>query len=93
MDESKAVRRPILGILAIFVLFILSVWSRSRPGRGEWIGAVAVSGGLAGFLLAANPAGGKASAAAGDWAQAATRMPLARAMHARRTLHGIRTSS
>jgi drug/metabolite transporter (DMT)-like permease len=59
--------QPVLVTELLFVLFILSVWSRSRPGRGEWIGAVAVSGGLAGFLLAANPAGGKASATAGDW--------------------------
>jgi drug/metabolite transporter (DMT)-like permease len=59
--------QPVLVTELLFVLFILSVWSRSRPGRAEWIGAVAVSGGLAGFLLAASPAGGSTSATAGDW--------------------------
>ncbi len=59
--------QPVLVTELLFVLFILSIWSRSRPGRLEWIGAVAVSGGLTGFLLAANPAGGSASATAGDW--------------------------
>jgi drug/metabolite transporter (DMT)-like permease len=59
--------QPVLVTELLFVLIILSVWSRSQPGREEWIGAIAVSGGLAGFLLAANPSGGSTHAQAGDW--------------------------
>ncbi len=59
--------QPVLVTELLFVLIILSVWSRSQPGREEWIGAVAVCGGLAGFLLAANPSGGSTRALAGDW--------------------------
>ncbi|HEX6476325.1 MAG TPA: DMT family transporter [Acidimicrobiales bacterium] len=59
--------QPVLVTELLFVLFILAIWSRSRPGREEWIGAIAVSGGLAGFLLAANPSGGSTNAMAGDW--------------------------
>jgi drug/metabolite transporter (DMT)-like permease len=59
--------QPVLVTELLFVLIILSVWSRSHPGREEWIGAFAVSGGLAGFLLAANPSGGNTDAMAGDW--------------------------
>src|SRR5437899_5744394 len=59
--------QPVLVTELLFVLIILSIWSRSQPGREEWIGAIAVSGGLAGFLLAASPAGGSTDAMAGDW--------------------------
>ncbi|HEX4540999.1 MAG TPA: DMT family transporter [Acidimicrobiales bacterium] len=59
--------QPVLVTELLFVLIILSIWSRSRPGREEWIGALAVTGGLAGFLLAASPAGGSTDAMAGDW--------------------------
>jgi drug/metabolite transporter (DMT)-like permease len=59
--------QPILVTELLFVLVILSIWSRSHPGPEEWIGAIALSGGLAGFLLAANPSGGSTNAKAGDW--------------------------
>jgi drug/metabolite transporter (DMT)-like permease len=59
--------QPVLVTELLFVLAILAIWSRSQPGREEWIGATAVSGGLAGFLLAANPSGGSTKATAGAW--------------------------
>jgi len=47
--------QPILTFELVFLAGILAFWFGFRLGRREWIGAVAVSAGLAGFLYFAHP--------------------------------------
>jgi len=47
--------QPILTIELVFLAAILAVWFRFPMGRREWIGAIAVTGGLSGFLYFAHP--------------------------------------
>ncbi|MGV9327670.1 DMT family transporter [Streptosporangium sandarakinum] len=49
---------PLLATNLIFALAVAAAVYRERLGRGEWLGAVLVSGGVAMFLLAGRPHGG-----------------------------------
>jgi uncharacterized membrane protein len=47
--------QPILTIELVFLTAILALWFRFPIGRREWIGAIAVTAGLSGFLYFAHP--------------------------------------
>ena len=47
--------QPVLTIELVFLVLILAVWFRFKIGRREWLGSVAVAGGLSGFLYFAHP--------------------------------------
>jgi len=59
--------QPILTSELLFLLLILAVWFRYRLGAREWIGAVTVVAGLAGFFLAARPHGGQILPSTSEW--------------------------
>jgi drug/metabolite transporter (DMT)-like permease len=50
--------QPILTTELLFVVLLLATWFRFRVGVREWLGCVAAAGGLAGFLVFAQPSGG-----------------------------------
>jgi hypothetical protein len=58
---------------------------RPRPGRGQWLAALAVAGGLTTFLLAARPAAGTATAPAAELAALTVGALLAAGLAALRT--------
>src|SRR6266571_2951737 len=47
--------QPILTTELVFLVAILAIWFRFTIGSREWIGAIAVAGGLSGFLYFAQP--------------------------------------
>ena len=47
--------QPILTTELLFLVLILAVWFRFRIGWREWLGCLAAAGGLAGFLVFAEP--------------------------------------
>ena len=47
--------QPILTTELVFLAAILAIWFRFKIGGREWIGAIAVAGGLSGFLYFAHP--------------------------------------
>src|SRR5215472_18309027 len=47
--------QPILTTELVFLAAILAVWFRFPMGRREWLGSLAVTAGLAGFLYFARP--------------------------------------
>ena len=59
--------QPVLATTIVFAL-PLGVWlSHQRISRRDVLAAVAVTVGLGGFLLFADPGGGRASAPTGEW--------------------------
>ncbi|HVB42503.1 MAG TPA: DMT family transporter [Streptosporangiaceae bacterium] len=50
--------QPILATELVFLVAVLAFWSRFTIGPREWLGTIAVSIGLAGFLYFANPRDG-----------------------------------
>jgi drug/metabolite transporter (DMT)-like permease len=50
--------QPILTTELVFLVAVLAAWFGFTIGRREWIGALAVTGGLAGFLYFADPVDG-----------------------------------
>jgi drug/metabolite transporter (DMT)-like permease len=62
--------QPILTTELVFLVIVLVAWFGFTMGRREWIGVVAVSGGLAGFLLFADPVEGSLSPPLWEWAVA-----------------------
>jgi uncharacterized membrane protein len=50
--------QPILTTELPFLVLLLATWFRFRIGAREWIGCLAATGGLAGFLVFAQPSGG-----------------------------------
>lgn len=50
--------QPILTTELVFLAAILAIWFRFPIGSREWIGAIAVAGGLSGFLYFAQPQNG-----------------------------------
>jgi drug/metabolite transporter (DMT)-like permease len=50
--------QPIVTTELLFLVLILGVWFRYHLGWREWGGSAAAAGGLAAFLVAANPGGG-----------------------------------
>ena len=62
--------QPILTTELVFLAAILAIWFRFRIGRREWFGAIAVAGGLSGFLYFARPQFGMSPPAGWRWAVA-----------------------
>jgi drug/metabolite transporter (DMT)-like permease len=60
--------QPILTTELVFLVMVLSAWFGFSIGRREWIGAIAVTGGLAGFLYFADPVDGTLSPPLWEWA-------------------------
>jgi drug/metabolite transporter (DMT)-like permease len=50
--------QPILTAELLFLVILLATWFRFRVGWREWFGCAAAAGGLAGFLVFAQPGGG-----------------------------------
>ncbi len=59
--------QPVLTTELVFLVAVLAAWFGFSIGRREWIGALAVTGGLAGFLYFADPAGGTLSPPLWEW--------------------------
>lgn len=62
--------QPILTTELVFLTAILATWFRFQIGVREWIGAIAVAGGLSGFLYFAHPQYGMNPPPAWRWAVA-----------------------
>jgi len=62
--------QPILTTELVFLAAILAIWFRFPIGSREWIGAIAVAGGLSGFLYFAHPESGMTPPAGWRWAVA-----------------------
>jgi drug/metabolite transporter (DMT)-like permease len=62
-----AVVQPILAIELPFVFGYLAVTSPGRVGRGDWLAALTMAAGVAVFLVAASPSGGRDQAPAAAW--------------------------
>ena len=62
--------QPILTTELVFLVIVLVAWFGFTMGRREWVGVVAVSAGLAGFLLFADPVEGSLSPPLWEWAVA-----------------------
>jgi uncharacterized membrane protein len=60
--------QPILTTELVFLAAILAIWFRFPIGSREWIGAIAVAGGLSGFLYFAAPENGMTQPAGWRWA-------------------------
>lgn len=50
---------PVLAANLLFALLISAAWTRRRLAAREWVGAVALAGGLATFIVVAAPSGGR----------------------------------
>jgi drug/metabolite transporter (DMT)-like permease len=59
--------QPILTTELVFLVVVLGVWFGFTIGRREWLGALTVSGGLAGFLYFAHPEYGNLSPPLWEW--------------------------
>jgi drug/metabolite transporter (DMT)-like permease len=59
--------QPILTLELPFLVAILWIWFRQHMTWREWVGAFGAAGGLALFLLIANPSGGTDRPTAQDW--------------------------
>lgn len=59
--------QPLMAAELLFVLVILVLLFEQRLGRQEWLGAGGLVVGVAGFLVAASPHGGRDSADAAAW--------------------------
>lgn len=58
---SLALVEPIMATNVLFALPLSAVWHRRRLGAREWVGAVALITGLAAFVAAGDPYGGRAT--------------------------------
>ncbi len=63
--------QPILTIELVFLAAILAIWFGFRMGKREWLGSLAVTAGLAGFLYFAHPQYGMLPPPAWRWGVAA----------------------
>lgn len=59
--------QPILTTELVFLVAVLAAWYGFEIRRREWLGVLAVSGGLAGFLYFADPVEGTLSPPTGAW--------------------------
>jgi drug/metabolite transporter (DMT)-like permease len=59
--------QPILTTELVFLVVVLGIWFGFSIGTREWIGVVATSGGLAGFLYFASPEEGNLSPPTWEW--------------------------
>ncbi len=62
--------QPILTTELVFLVIVLVTWFGFTMGGREWIGVLAVCGGLAGFLYCANPVEGSLSPPLWEWIMA-----------------------
>jgi drug/metabolite transporter (DMT)-like permease len=62
-----SVVQPILTTELLFLVVLLATWFRFRIGLREWLGCVAAAGGLAGFLIFAQPGGGNLHPSNLEW--------------------------
>src|ERR1017187_1645919 len=53
--------QPILTTELLFLVLVLAVWFRFNVGLPEYLGCIGAGGGLAGFLICADPRGGNLS--------------------------------
>ncbi len=60
--------QPILTTELVFLAVVLAFWFGFAMGRREWLGAIAVTGGLSGFLYFAHPEYGTLSPPLWEWA-------------------------
>jgi drug/metabolite transporter (DMT)-like permease len=67
---SILVVQPLLSTGLLFALPIGAAWDGRRLGRGEWVAAVALSVGLAVFLIVGDPTDGKDFASTRAWLMA-----------------------
>ena len=65
---NLSVVQPILTTELLFLVLLLATWFRFHIGLREWLGCVAAAGGLAGFLIFANPGGGNEDPTNLEWA-------------------------
>jgi hypothetical protein len=59
--------QPILTSELLFLVLFLATWFRFRIGLREWLACLAAAGGLAGFLVIAQPGGGKLTPTNTEW--------------------------
>jgi drug/metabolite transporter (DMT)-like permease len=59
--------QPILTLELLFLVAVLAIWFRFNIGSREFIGSIAAAGGLAGFLVFANPQGGSGQPPGWEW--------------------------
>jgi drug/metabolite transporter (DMT)-like permease len=59
--------QPILTTELLFLVFLLATWFRFRIGIPEWLGCLAAAGGLAGFLIFAQPGSGNLVPTTSEW--------------------------
>jgi drug/metabolite transporter (DMT)-like permease len=59
--------QPILTTELLFLVLLLATWFRFRIGPREWLGCLAAAGGLAGFLVFAQPGGGNLVPSSMQW--------------------------
>ncbi len=59
--------QPILTAELFFLVILLATWFRFRVGWREWFGCAAAAGGLAGFLIFAQPGGGNDVPTTFEW--------------------------
>jgi hypothetical protein len=69
---SLIVIQPLLCTGLLFALPIGAAWQGRRLGRGDWLGAFALTLGLAAFLVVGNPTEGKDFATTHAWVLAAS---------------------
>ena len=59
--------QPILTSELLFLVLLLATWFRFRIGWREWLGCAGAAGGLAGFLVFAQPGGGSDVPTTFEW--------------------------
>lgn len=59
--------QPILTAELLFLVILLATWFRFQVGWREWFGCAGAAGGLAGFLIFAQPGGGSDVPTAFEW--------------------------
>ncbi len=59
--------QPVLTSELLLLVLILATWFRFPVTSREWVGAFAAAGGLAGFLIAANPTAGSQAPTGRGW--------------------------
>jgi len=82
--------QPILTTELLFLVVLLATWFRFHIGLREWLGCLAAAGGLAGFLVFAQPGGGNLSPSALGWIVAASACGAVVVVAVLAALHGPR---
>ncbi len=65
-----SVVEPVLTLELVFLVAILGIWFNQTLGWQDWVGAMAITVGLGGFLYAASPSGGNSIPASLSWIEA-----------------------